>query len=388
MIDTIKKSAFARWSARAFDWLHSEMAPALLRRRIIGAAVIASLLAAVYWLAIASDRYVSQAHVIIERTDLSGGQTMDFSNLIAGVGNTNRADQLLLRDHLLSVEMLRKLDAVLKLRAHYADPARDPFSRLWSKDEAIEDFHRYYLSRVSVEYDDYAGVLMIEAQAFDPRMAHAITTMLVQEGERFMNQKAHNLARAQVSFLEQQVLQMNTRALAARRAVLDYQNRKGLVSPQATAEAIAAIVARLEAQRIDLQTQRSSLQAYLVADHPNIVMLNQQIAAIEKQLARERARLATPSGASLNRTVEEFQRLEADAVFADDVYKTALVALERGRVEAIRTIKKMSVMEAPTMPEDPVQPRRLYNTLVSVLIALLVAGVAHLLMAIIRDHAD
>jgi capsular polysaccharide transport system permease protein len=261
-------------------------------------------------------------------------------------------------------------------------------SRLWSKDGPIENFHKYYLSRVSVEYDDNSGVLMIEAQAFDPRTAHAITTMLVQEGERFMNQKAHNLARAQVSFLEQQVLAMNTRALAARRAVLEYQNRKGLVSPQATAEAIAAIVARLEAQRIDLQTQRSSLQAYLVADHPNIVMLNQQIAAIEKQLARERARLATPSGASLNRTVEEFQRLEADAVFADDVYKTALVALERGRVEAIRTIKKMSVMEAPTMPEDPVQPRRLYNTLVSVLIALLVAGVAHLLMAIIRDHAD
>jgi capsular polysaccharide transport system permease protein len=364
------------------------MAPALLRRRIIGAAVIASLLAAVYWLLIASDRYVSHAHVIIERTDLSGGQTMDFSNLIAGAGNTNRADQLLHRDHLLSVDMLRKLNTDLKLRAHYADSSRDPLSRLWSKDVSIEQFHRYYLSRVSVEYDDYAGVLMIEAQAFDPKMAHAITAMLVQEGERFMNQRAHNLARAQVGFLEQQVLQMNSRALAARRAVLDFQNRKGMVSPRATAEAIGAIVARLEAQRIDLQTQRASLQAYLVATHPNIVMLTQQIAAIDQQLARERARLAAPSGGSLNRTVEEFQRLEADAVFADDVYKTALVALERGRVEAIRTIKKMSVMEGPTLPEYPVQPRRLYNTLISVLTALLVAGIAHLLMAIIRDHTD
>jgi len=388
MIDVLKKSAFARWSSRAFGWLHREMAPALLKRRIIGAALIASLLAAVYWLLIASDRYVSHAHVIIERTDLSGGPTMDFSNLLAGAGNANRADQLLLRDHLLSVDMLRKLDAALKLREHYADASRDPLSRIWSTDGSIESFHEYFLSRVSVEYDDYSGVLMIEAQAFEPRMAHAIATMLVQEGERFMNQRAHNLARAQVSFLEQQVLQMNTRALAARRAVLDYQNRKGLVSPQATAEAIAAIVARLESQRIDLQTQRASLQAYLVANHPNVVMLNQQIAAIEQQLARERRRLAAPTGSSLNRTVEEFQRLEADAVFADDVYKTALVALERGRVEAIRTIKKMSVMEAPTMPEYPMQPRRIYNTLVSVLIAMLVAGVAHLLMAIIRDHKD
>jgi capsular polysaccharide transport system permease protein len=68
----------------------------LLRRRIIGAAVIASLLAAVYWLAIASDRYVSEAHVIIQRTDLPGGQGMDFSSLLGGAGG-NRGDQLLLR---------------------------------------------------------------------------------------------------------------------------------------------------------------------------------------------------------------------------------------------------------------------------------------------------
>lgn len=388
MIDTIKKSAFARASARAFDWTRREMAPALLRRRVIGAALLASLVAAVYWLLIASDRYVSQAHVLIERTDLTGGQTMDFASLLAGTGHSNRADQLLLRDHLLSVDMLRKLDQALKLRAHYSDSARDPVSRLWSSDGSIEHFHQYYLSRVSVEYDDYSGVLVVEAQAYDPRTARAITAMLVQEGERFMNQMAHNLARAQVGFLEQQVQQMNGRALEARRAVLEYQNRKGLVSPQAAAEAIAAVIARLEAQRIELQTQRASMQAYLVADHPNIVMVNQQLAAIDQQLVRERARLAAPAGTGLNRAVEEFQRLEADATFAQDVYKTALVALERGRVEATRTIKKVSVIEAPTLPEYPLQPRRLYNTLLSVIIAFLLAGLVHLLAAIVRDHTD
>jgi capsular polysaccharide transport system permease protein len=368
--------------------MRTGLRPAVMRRPIIAAALVASLLAAIYWLLIASDRYVSNAHVIIERTDLAGGQTMDFSNLLQGVANGSRADQLLLRDHLLSVDMLRKLDGALKLREHYSAPERDPLSRLWSRSASIEQFHRYYLQRVSAEYDDYSGVLVVEAQAYDPRMARAIASMLVQEGERFMNQMAHNLARAQVSFLEQQVVQMNGRALEARRAVLEYQNRKGLVSPQATAESISAVVARLEAQRAELQTQRSSLLAYLVADHPNVVMLNQQIGAIDQQVQRERTRLTAPSGAALNRTVEEFQRLEADAAFAQDVYKTALVALERGRVEATRTIKKMSVIEAPTLPEYPVQPRRLYNTLVSLLVALLVAGVAHLLVAIVRDHKD
>jgi len=361
---------------------------ALWRQRIIGAALVASLVAALYWVVIASDRYVSDAHVIIQRTDLPGGQGMDFSTLLAGAGNGSRADQLLLRDHLLSIDMLRKLDQALGLRAHYSDSGRDPLSRMWFEDASIEWFHRHYLQRVQVEFDDYAGVLVIKAQAYDPNMAQRITTLLVQEGERFMNQLAHQLAQAQVSFLEQQVLQMNDRVLQTRRAVLDFQNKKGLVSPQATAESIAAIVSRLDAQRSDLQTQRASLQAYLVPDHPNIVMLNQQIAAVERQIAQEQAKLAAPNGRTLNRTVEEFQRLELEAAFAQDVYKTALAALEKGRIEATRTIKKVSVLQAPALPEYPLEPRRYYNTLVFLLVAMLLAGIAHLLVAIVRDHAD
>lgn len=387
MIDHFKKTRLAQLSARTFGWLHREMAPALLRRRIIGAAVVFSALSAVYWVFIASDRYVSEAHVIIQRTDFAGGPNLDFSSLLGGA-NGGRADQLLLRSHLLSVDMLKKLDAALHLRAHYADTQRDLLSRMWDKDAPIEQFHKHYLERVSVEMDDYAGVLMVKAEGFDPQTAHAIATELVQEGERFMNQMAHTLAQTQVAFLETQVTDMNARAMQARQAVLGFQNKNGLVSPQATAENISGIVAKLEAQRTELETQRSALQSYLVPSHPSIVQIDQQIAAVGKQLAQEQARLTSPRGRTLNLAVEEFQRLEMQAAFTQDVYKTALVALEKGRIEATRTIKKVSVLQAPTAPEYPLQPRRLYNTLVFALVAMLLAGVAHLLAAIVRDHTD
>ncbi len=361
---------------------------ALLRRRVLAAAVLACLLGAGYWLFVASDRYVSDAHVIVQRTDVGGGPSLDFSSLLAGGASTGRPDQLLLREHLLSIDMLRKLDAALHLREHYSDPRRDLLSRMWSREPSIERFHEHYLSRVSVELDEYSGVLVIRAEAYDPKTAHAITTMLVQDGENFMNQMAHKLAQAQVQFLEGEVDTMKGRALRARRAVLEFQDRSGLVSPQATAESLAQIVARLEGERTRLQTERSSMQAYLVPGHPNIVMLNQQIAAIDTQIAKERARLAAPKGKPLNRTVEEFQRLEAEATFTQDIYKTALSALEKGRVEAVRTIKKVSVLQGPTTPEYPLEPRRLYNTLTLMLVVALLAGVVQLLVAIVRDHTD
>ncbi len=375
-------------STSPLNWLRCKILPLALRHRIISTAVAMSLLAACYWLLVASDRYVSESHVVIQRTDLAGGQAMDFASLLGGAAGGNRSDQLLLRDHLLSVDMLRKLDAALDLRAHYSDSQRDPLSRLWFKDASIEWFHRHYLSRVSIELDEYAGVLVVKAQAYDAVTAQAIAQFLVAEGERFMNGLAHKLAQDQVHFLEQQVSQMNTRASLARQAVLDYQDKKGLVSPQATAESLAGLVAKLEAQRTELQTQRSALAAYLVPSHANIVLLDQQIAAVERQIAQEQAKLASPQGRTLNRTVEEFQRLEMEAQFALDVYKTALIALEKGRVEATRNIKKVSVIQAPSLPEYALEPRRVYNSLVFLLVALLLAGIAQLLAAIVRDHKD
>lgn len=388
MIDLIKQNPLARFLACIFSWLHKEMAPALLRRRIIGIAVIASVLAAVYWLAIASDRYVSEAHVIIERTDLPGGQAMDFSSLIGGAASGNRTDQLLLRDHLLSVDMLKKLDAALKLHAHYSDHSHDILSRMWLWNTSIEWFYRYYLSRVSIEFDDYAGVLIIKAEGYDRKTAHAITAFLVQEGGRFMNSMARNLAQEQVIFLEKQVADASERSMQASHALVSYQNKKGMVSPQASTDNIVGLVAKLEAQRVELETQRSANQAYLVPDHPTIIQLSQQIGAVEKQILQEKAKLTSPKGSTLNSTIEEFQELETDAAFTLDVYKTSLVALEKGRIEAARTIKKISVLQAPTEPEYALEPRRFYNTLVFIMLALLLAGVTHLIAAIVRDHKD
>lgn len=351
------------------------------------AALIFVLLSSTYWLLVASDRYVSEARVVLERSDLSSGQAMDFASLIGGASGINRADQLLLRDHLRSIDMLRKLDAQLQLRAHYSSQG-DWLSRLWNANAPIERLQRHMESRVSVELDEFAGVLVISAQAYTPEMAKAITSALLAEGERHMNALGHGLAREQVGFLEQQVTRLAERVTTTRAAVLAYQNSKGMASPQAAAESIAIIVARLEGQLTELQTRRTGLLAFLQPQAAQLVEVNAQIAAVEKQLATERARLAAPQGGTLSKTVEEFQRLQIEAEFAQQVLTTALVSLERGRVDATRTLKQVQVLQSANLPEYPLKPSRLYNATLYALAALLLAGVAQLLLAIVRDHQD
>ena len=351
------------------------------------AALVFAFFSSGYWLLVAADRYVSEARVTLSRADLSSGQAMDFASLLSGATGNNRADQLLLRDHLRSLDILQTLESELQLRAHYSSHG-DWFSRLREAEAPIERLHRYFKRRVSIELDEFAGVLVIRAQAYTPDMAQAIASRLLAEGERHMNAMGHELAQEQVRFLEAQVTELNERAQASRAALLAFQNRMGLVSPQATAENFAAIVARLEGQLAELQIRRTSLESFLQPQSAPLVEVNSQIAAVERQLARERARLAAPQGGTLNTTVEAFQRLQFEAEFAQNVLTTALTSLERGRVDAARTLKKVQVLQAPNLPEYPLQPRRLYNTAVFVLGALLLAGVLQLLLAIVRDHKD
>jgi len=358
------------------------------RSRTFWLACVLCVLATMYWGVVASDRYVSEAHIIIQQTDLPVGQTADMPTLLGLSSGVSRADQLLLRDHLLSTDMLIKLNEKLNLREHYSDRQRDLISRMWAEDISQEWFHRHYLSRVSVEFDEYAGVLVVRAQAFSPEKAHAIAGMLVEEGERYMNLMAHRLAQEQVGFIEKQAAQIGERVMQARQAVLTYQNERNLVSPQGTAENLFGIVNQLEVQLTTLNTQRDAFLGYLNPQNPSVVELDHQIASVKKQIAREQTRLTSSKHQTLNQNVEEFQRLQMNAEFAQDMYKTALAALEKGRVDAGRTLKMVSVLQSPSQPQYPMEPLRIYNTVVFILVTAMLAGIVSLFLVIIREHQD
>lgn len=342
---------------------------------IVWLIVIAGILSIPYWLLMASDRYVSDARVLLQRTDQIGG-------------GPNPGDQLLLREYLLSVDMLKKLDAAFDLRDHYSNEKWDLISRMWLKNHPMERFYSYWLSRVDVSYDEFSGVLVISAQAYDPKTAQEIVSMLIKEGESHMNNIAHELAQVRVHFLESQVTLAYERLLHASQALIEFQNQQGLVSPTEAVASVSSLINTLEAQKTEIQTQLDALPSSLDSNHPTILMLKKSLNSVGQQIAQKRAYLTSPAREALNYSVEEFQRLEMEFGFVQDVYKTALSGLEQGRTEASRTLKKISVFQSPTTPDFPLAPRRLYNTLVSVLLAAILAGVVKMVESIIRDHVD
>lgn len=357
----------------------------LLRAHPVWSLVLFSTLtAALYWSLIATDRFVSHANVVLLSAQISKPD-VGLSAILSGMNNN---DLLILRDFMLSTDMLARLQAKLDVRAHYSNPDIDRLSRLSAPDVPTETFHRYMLKRLSVELDEYAQVLRISAQAYDPKMAQQIVALLLETGEEHMNAMGHRLAEEQVHFIEKQVEVLRQRMLEDNDRLLKYQNEHGLVSPTETVGSLSGVIGKLEGDLAALQARKAALSVSQSERAPEMMKLNSEIKGMREQIATERARLARASGDALNRLAAEYELLRLQYEFSNELYSSAVTALENTRVEAARSLKQVSVLQTPTLPEYSTRPRRLYNITVFAILAALSGIILQLLLAIIRDHKD
>ncbi|NHI01621.1 chain-length determining protein [Oceanimonas sp. MB9] len=348
------------------------------------AALVAILAVAFYWFAWASDRYVSRATVVLESPQIAAPE-FNFASLIRG--GAGHSDLLLLREHLLSTDMLKKVESELPFREHYSKNG-DLFASLWDQNAPLEELHKYYKKRVSVELDEYASVLNIEVQAFTPEFAHELAQLLLSAGEAHMNDMGQRLAEEQVKFLEQQTNRLGERLDEAHAKLLAYQNEYGLISPIHTVESLNQVVSSLEGELARLQARYSAAQSYQSTRSAELVQIRAEINALQQQIGKEQNRLAKETGSALNQISAGYQALELKAQFAQQTYSSALAALESTRIEAARKLKQVSVLQSPLQPEYATQPERLYNTSMFAIIILFFTFIVSMLIVIIRDHRD
>lgn len=347
--------------------------------------LLSIVLVGFYWLVWADDRYVSKATVVLESPQVSASSEVSFGSLLSG--SQTDSDLLLLREYLMSVDMLKKVQEKLDFRSHYSQHG-DVFARLGDADAPIEELHDYYLKRISVEMDEYSGVLNVKVQAWTPEFAQNFAKLLLEEGEHHMNEMGQRLAEDQVEFLDKQVSLLEDNFEQSRQDLLDYQNRNGLVSPTQTVESLNTVVSSLEAQLASYKARKSALASYQSQRSSEMVRVESEINAIKKQIDLEKERLARQSGNALNSVSSQYETLQLRADFAKQTYSNALAALENTRIEAARKLKQVSVLQSPILPEYPEQPERLYNVTIFGLVMMFLGFIFSMLVMIVKDHRD
>ena len=343
------------------------------------------MLASLYFGFIASDRYVSQADLMVKQADQI--KMLPEALSILGVGGSNHQDVLLIQDYLKSWDLLAKLDKELGLKAHYQSHNADFFSRL-SRDATREDFLEYYRNHLILRLDDLSGVLTIEFQAFDRDYAQRVVALMLKESEQFINQLGHKMALDQLAFVEGESNRAYQKMQAEKAKVLAFQNSHQLISPESTSSAHLGMVSQIEAELVRQQTELKRLQSYMKSTAPQVISVQNSVNALSKQLQQERAKLTGIDKNAMNEVTASYLEVQTQASLAADFYKTSLISLEQARVEAYRKLKHLLVISQPTVADRAEYPRRLYNlTTVGVLLCLFY-GLVVMGLATLREHQD
>ena len=137
-----------------------------------------------------------------------------------------------------------------------------------------------------------------------------------------------------------------------------------------------------------MKAKKQAMLGYLSPDAADVAQVDFQIKALEKQKADEELKLTSTKERRLIVSWRSFSVCNSKRSSRKTFTVRHWSRLKKGRVEATRTLKKLTIVQSPSLPEYPLAPRRIYNVVVFALGALLIAGIAHLLGAIIRDHKD
>lgn len=349
--------------------------------------VTPTLLFAFYQLIWATDRYESQAQVIVQQPD--GMATMDASMAILsglGVSNSGVSDTELVKAYILSNDMLSYLDDNLNLREHYTQSSIDLFSRL-ADDATREEFLEYYQDHLDVYIDSKSSIVHVYSQAFDKEFAHLLTEIIVKRAEWYINSIGHQLAEAQLKFITHEHENIEQRLEQAQVKLMNFQQRYNLLDPTAEGTAMQQITYNLEGQVSSKEAELKGLSAIMSPHAPQVVQAQNQLAALKAQLIKERSKLSEEDGkvTPLSEILASYTDLKVKMELALQAYTSSQVSLEKSRIEAYRQLKYLVVVEAATQPEDNKYPDAFYNISLFAALAAMLFAIGNIIVSTIRE---
>ena len=344
-----------------------------------------TLLAAIYFGFIASDIYISETRYAIRSSERA--PAVDFLTSVlspSGVAASSE-DTLIVRDYILSRDMLNQLQARLDLKQHYSSEDADWLARL-KPNATEEDFLEYYRNRVEVLIDSVSNITLLRVRAFDPELARSIAQEIVERSEVLINKWSERITEDTLRFARNEVDTTEGIVREASTALTKFRNEFRSIDPSQETSAVLGIITGLEAQLADAKAQLIETTTYMRSDSQQAKQLRNKVAALERQIDNDRNRLAGQSGTELTRLIDGYEPLLLEQNLAAQRYASALTSLEVARAEAQRKQRYLIPFVTPELPDEPLEPERLWNIFTVFIGALLLYAIGALVWAAITDH--
>ena len=346
-----------------------------------------TLIAGVYFFAIASDQYVSEVKFVVHGPAKS--PTSLSAMLESAATSAISEDTYAVHEYLMSRDAVRRLEREDDLRTLLGRPEGDLISRFpgvlfWRKD--FEALYKAYARFVSVEVATQSGVSTLEVKAYRPEDAQRIARALLTFGEELvntLNDRARHDALAvfqrEVQTTEEQIAKIQSQLTA-------YRIKERMLDPKSASLGPIELLAQMNAQLANAKAQLAEIIKNSPSS-PQIALYRTRIASIEKLIAEERGKMTGDNG-SLATALTEYERLDVKRQLAEKTLASAFASLEAARLEAQRQQLYIETIAEPNLADYPLYPKRFASFATVAATCMLVYGIAWLLISGVREHAS
>jgi capsular polysaccharide transport system permease protein len=352
------------------------------------AIVIVPVLAAVaYFGFLASDVYVSESRFVVrapEKPAMSG-----LGVILKTAGFTNAGDEVsAVQSFATSRDALRAINRGNAFERAYARPDISIFDRFngFGFHHSFEHLYEYFQGKVHLQNDNTTSITTLSVSAFAPADARQLNEELLALSEATVNRLNERGRNDMVRYAEDEVGQAKEKASRAALALAAYRNRSGVVDPEKQADAQMQMISKLQDDLIASKTELAQLRRY-TPENPQIPVVETQIGTLQGEIDRQLGKVAG-NRRSLAASAVEYQRLMLESDFATKQLGAALSSLQDAQSEASRKQAYIERIVEPNLPDSALEPRRLRGIFATLIISLVAYGVARMLYAGVKEHAQ
>ena len=353
----------------------------------LGLVAVPTLAAGVYYFLIAADQYVAEFRFGLRSAEPV--RTDTGALLQAGPAALQTAiDSYAVVQYVGSRAVVDDLDKTLDLRRMFSTTAADWPARL-RLPVTIEELIEYWRGQIDAFFDPINGTIAVRARAFTARDALVLAQGILASSERLVNRLSARARSDAVRSSEQDVHAAERRLAGALARLRDYRDRQGLIDPHKAADANSALDGRLRDELVRAGTTLSTLREYLHDDAPTVRILEARIQALKAQqsaIESEATDTAKTRSETLSRLMGSYEELESERRFAETAYQHALEALDRARMNADRQQVYIAGFVQPSLPEEPLYPRRFRDVGIALFLCCAVWLIGAFAIQTVREH--
>lgn len=346
---------------------------------------VPTLLTAIYYLMIASPRYVSEARFVVRSPSVGQPSAMGFALQSVGF-STGMNDAYAIHEYIASRDSIHELSRRFDLDKLLSRPSTDPLSRyprLWEQ-RSDEARHKAFQRLLTVGYDATTGISTIRVEAFSPKDAQALNLALLDNGEALINRLNDRSAMNAVKDAQAALGRAQTEVTASQQALTALRNSAEFIDPRLALTENSSVISGLLVTIAELRAERAQLVSQAPSS-PQLPLIDNRIAAYERQVTEARAKM-TGSASSLAPKVGAFEDLTLRREIADKQLAQATAALLTAEQEARRQKLYLERIVTPSLPDKSTEPRRWTAILTIFATCLLFYGVGWLVWAGVREH--